>query len=319
MKKIFYTAGSIKTSLKCLFIFIFLFSALACGSRKDIKPDSTENDTVRQSRSPVLSDLEETLPGYSYDDIIEHYQKILPAGFSVTKYKYFVIFSELDDKQTAALIENDVNNTSTAMTGNYVQKMPDVVTPIILFNEFDKYKKFVLDNYDIAENDLSPYGFYKISKNVIIIRYVSWKGSILHEITHRFIRSDFPDIPSWFDEGFASLHEKSTFVNGSLRGEFSWRIIPIRRAFENNSYTGLKVLMETNDDELYGQKSPYYYAQSRYLLMMLQEKELLKDFYVLFKNTYSKDETGISQLEKVTKKSLAEIDGEFVEYIKSFK
>jgi len=204
------------------------------------------------------------------------------------------------------------------MKNNYSQTLPGEVTSIIIFNDFDKYKKFVLANYDIPEHDISPYGFYKISKNVIVIRYVSWKGSLMHELTHRFLRSDFPDIPSWFDEGFAALHEKSSFKNGVLKGEFSWRIISIRRAFDENKYTGLKTLMETNDDELYGKRSTFYYAQARYLLMYLQEKDLLKDYYNLFKSTYHKDETGITQLEKILKKPIDEIDEDLEAYLKSF-
>jgi len=307
-------------NFSCLkYYFILFFAFTSCSPRKDVKQDFADIDTVNQIEKSPLSHLDEILPGYNYNEVIEKYQNTLPSGFSITRYKYFVIFSDLDESQTYTLIENDVKNTSTAMTGNYAEKVPDIVTPIILFKEYDSYKDFALINYDIPEHDLSPYGFYKISKNVIVVRYVSWKGSILHEVTHRFLRSDFPDIPSWFDEGFAALNEKSTFINGNLSGDFSWRIISIRRAFENNTYTGLRTLMESNDEELYGHRSSYYYAQSRYLLMMLQQKGLLKDYYVLFRETYSKDETGIKQLEKVMKKPLSEIDEELVEYLKSFK
>jgi hypothetical protein len=68
----------------------------------------------------------------------------------------------------------------------YVDKIPENITPIIFFEDYQRYKQYVLSNYNIPEHDLSPYGFYKISKNVIIIKYVSWKGSTAHEITHRF-------------------------------------------------------------------------------------------------------------------------------------
>jgi hypothetical protein len=301
-------------SLITLYIFF-----TSCSNKKDIKSDLTDSLSASRSGSQNLQGIDEVIPGYDYKEIIDKYQKMLPQGFSVTKYRYFIIFSELDENQTYSLIENDVKKTSAAMTENYVNKLPDVITPIIIFNDYDRYKGFVLKNYDIEESDISPYGFFKISKNVIVVRYVSWKGSIMHEVTHRFLRSDFPEIPSWFDEGFAALHEKSTYKNGVLSGDFSWRIISIRRAFENNNYTGLKTLMESSDDELYGPRSSFYYAQSRYLLMMLQQKGLLKDYYILFRDTYSTDETGITQLEKVMKKTLSEIDYELIDYLKSFK
>ena len=126
-------------------------------------------------------------------------------------------------------------------------------------------------------------------------------------------------MPSWFNEGIASLNEKSSFKNDELTGQFSWRIISLRNALSNNSYTGLRQLMESNDDELYGKRSSFYYAQARYLLMNLQKKGLLYDYYKSFRDTYAKDNTGISQIEAVWGKNLDEIDNEYLQYIRSFE
>jgi hypothetical protein len=76
--------------------------------------------------------------------------------------------------------------------------------------------------------------------------------------------------------------------------------------------------METDDDELYGKRSAFYYAQARYLLMYLQEKGLLSDYYLSFRSTCHKDETGITQLEKILNKPLVKIDDDLLEYLKSF-
>ena len=278
-----------------------------------------DTNKIKDDIKSSLPELEETYPGFDYNNVIKANAKMIPDGMSITKFRHFVIFSDMDDELTYKLIDNDIRNTTDAMTNNYVNKMPDKITPIYLFEEYDEYRKFVLKNFDIAENDISPYGFFKISKNVIVIRYVSWKGSILHEVTHRFIRSDFPDAPSWFDEGFASLNEKSTFKNGNLIGDFSLRIIPLRRAIQNNTYTDLKHLMNTNDEELYGKRTSYYYAQSRYLLMYLQQSGLLDKYYKKFRDSYSDDETGISQLEETTGKPLNIIENDYLDFIKSFK
>ena len=313
---------------KGILILILILLAILVGgcsqtdisARRDIK-ENLGNDSVI-SKNDVknnLSEIEEAYDNLDYESVINLYAKKLPKNMSVTKFKYFVIFSDLGESLTYRLIDSDVRNTIDAMENTYVSKKPDNATPLILFNDFDAYKSFVLKNYDIREDDLSPYGFYKISKNVIVVRYVSWKGSIMHEITHKFTKTDFPDMPSWFDEGLASLHEKSTYKKGELIGDFSFRIIPLRRALKEETYTGLEVMMSTNDEQLYGKRSSYYYAQSRYLLMYLQEKGLLKDYYTSFKETYKKDKTGISQLEKTLGKSLAIIDEDYLEYIKSFK
>jgi len=303
-----------------ILLFIILSILLGCSSKKsDIKPDVSDSTESRVDVKVNLPELEETFSNFDYNSIINSQSSKMPAGMSITKFRYFVVFADINDELTYKLIDNDVRNTIEAMTNNYVNKLPDVVTPIFLFEKYDNYKEFVMENYDIPENDISPYGFYKISKNVIVVRYVSWKGSILHEITHRFIKSDFPNAPSWFEEGFASLNEKSTFKNGNLIGEFSFRILPLRRAINENTYTGIKHLMETDDNELYGKRTSYYYAQSRYLLMYLQENGLLEKYYKSFRDTYSKDNTGIKQLEDVTGKSIKTLDEELLDYIKSFK
>ncbi len=303
-----------------IIIFIILSILLGCSSRKsDIKPDVSDSTESRIDVKENLPELEETFAHFDYNTVIKAKSRIIPDGMSITKFKYFVVFSDMNDELTFKLIDNDMRNTIDAMSNNYVNKLPDAVTPIFLFEKYENYKEFVMDNYDIPEDDISPYGFYKISKNVIVIRYVTWKGSILHEITHKFIRSDFPDAPSWFDEGFASLNEKSVFKDGNLTGEFSLRILPLRRAIKENTYTGLKHLMQTDDDELYGKRTSYYYAQSRYLLMYLQEKGLLQKYYKTFRDSYKKDKTGITQLEEITGKSLKTLDEELLDYIKSFK
>jgi len=303
-----------------IILFIVLSILLGCGSyESDIKPDVADTIVTKTDIKNSLPEIAEEFPGFDYTSVINEHSPQIPEGMSITKFRQFVIFSDMNDDLTYKLIDNDVRFTIEAMSKNYVNTLPDVVTPIYLFEQYDNYKKFVMDNYDIDEDDISPYGFYKISKNVIVIRYVTWKGSILHEITHRFIRSDFPGAPSWFDEGFASLNEKATFKNGNLIGEFSYRIIPLRRAINENTYTGLKHLMETNDEVLYGKRTSYYYAQSRYLLMYLQEKGLLEKYYKTFRDSYNEDNTGISQLEDVTGKSLKTLDSELLDYINSFK
>lgn len=306
---------------KILIILIYIAIAILVGGCYDSEALSVKKQADSLNASDTKYDLnsaEETFAGFDYETVISDYSPNLPSGFKAIRYRYFVIFSELDEKLTADLIVSDIRNAIDAMTGNYVNKTPTSVTPLIIFKEIGPYKNFVLKNFDIPEDDISPYGFFKISKNVIIIRYVNWKGSIPHEVTHKFTNTDFPDMPSWFDEGLSSLHEKSTFKNGDLEGDFSLRIIPLRRAIDEDTYTGLEHLMKTNDDEFYGKRSPYYYAQSRYLLMYLQQNGLLKDYYRTFRDTYNKDKTGISQLEKITGNSIETLNDEVLAFIRSF-
>jgi len=301
-------------------IFIILSILLGCGAKSDYRYQ--KEDTLQQKSNTGikkdLSEIEEVYDNFDYSSAINRYKSSMPQNVSITKFRYFAVISNLPPGLTYMLVDNDIRFTIDAMLNTYINVKPDKVTPIFLFEDYDSYKNFSINTFNMDEKDLSPYGFYKISKNVIVIRYVSWKGSLSHEITHALIQNDFPDIPSWFNEGLAALHEKSTYKNGTLVGDFSWRILSIRRAFNENTYTGLEELMTTNDDELYGKKTSFYYAQSRYLLMMLQQKGLLKDYYIYFRDNFETDKTGIKQLEKITGKKLPETDKELVDYLNSF-
>lgn len=303
-------------------IFLFLLLLLSgCSVKNDIRKDTEdykdESSSVKTFKPP-LEDLEEIYENMDYQNVIDIYSPKITGSPSITRFRYYVIFSALDENTTYNLIDKDIRYTVDAMTKNYVTGLPDSVIPVFLFSEYTPYRDLAVNTFGVDENDLSPFGFYKITKNAIIIKYVNWKGSIPHEVTHSLIQHDFPDIPSWFNEGFASLHEKYIYRDGDMIGDFNWRIVSLRRAFREDKYTGLKTLMETNDEELYGKRTSFYYAQSRYLLMYLQQKNLLENYYKQFRDTYDDDHSGITQLEKVTRKSLKKIDKELVDYVHTF-
>ncbi|MCC6866585.1 MAG: hypothetical protein IT280_10545 [Ignavibacteria bacterium] len=312
-----------------IYSIIILATLAACSSHDDrlqVSEDNNnylkvETDTQQNTADTksTLSEIEETYDNLNYNSVINSQSLLIPDGMSNTKFRYFVIFSDLDEDLTYKLIDNDIRNTIDAMKNNYVNKLPVNVTPVYLFKDFNTYKNFVLKNYDIPESDISPYGFFKISKNVIVIRYVSWKGSIKHELTHKFLKADFPDAPSWFEEGLAAMNEKSTFSNGNLIADYSMRMLAIQRALKDNSYTGLEYLMKTNDDELYSKRASFYYAQSRYLLMYLQQMGILEKYYKEFRDTIHEDNTGITQLESITGKPISELEDTYVDFIKNLQ
>jgi hypothetical protein len=144
-------------------------------------------------------------------------------------------------------------------------------------------------------------------------------GTLVHEMTHAFVRYDFPDIPSWFNEGLGSLYERCSMNNNEILGHTNWRLPELQDAIKDKSYTSLQTLINTNDDEFYGDNSSLNYAQARYLCQFLQEKKLLKSFYKTFRDNYEKDKTGKTFLEEVTKMKLADLDYVYVEWVKALK
>jgi hypothetical protein len=312
-----------------LFILVLVTAGTFCGYRfagkniSDVKNkinndlESPDIEIMKVKADP--KELEELYKGYNYDKVISKYNDKLDKDFTVTRFKYFAVFSDLAPELTYNLINNDIRNITASMENNYVKKKPKGVTAVFLFQDFGPYKDFAISNFNVPEYDLSPYGFYKTQENVILVRYLSWKGSLPHEISHVFLNEDFPGIPGWFNEGFASLHEKTMFIKGEAVGLYNWRINTIRKAFHEGSYSGLRTMTGVSDDVLYGTTGPVYYAESMYLQKYLQEKDLLKEYYNLYRNTYSRDNSGISQLEKILGEPMEQIETDYIEYIKSFK
>lgn len=310
--------------MKKYFLAVILLLLAGCGMKSNLKFDKPISGTGKESDEIEMvannfTELEEVYENLDYDEVISEYTNKLDNTFRTVRFRYFVVFSNLEDKITYQLIDSDIRNTTDVMLNNYIETRPDKVTAVFLFKDIPTYKDFSVKEFGVDETDLSPFGFYKISKNVILIRYVNWKGSVSHEVTHAMLQNDFPDIPSWFNEGFAAMHEKAIFNNGRFIGNFNWRILALRRAFNDNTYTSLRHLMNTDDTELYGKRSSFYYAQACYAFMLMQEKGWFEDYYKSFRDNYAQDPTGIKQFEKLSGISIEQFDKDVIEYIQSFK
>ncbi|HRE41300.1 MAG TPA: hypothetical protein PLG90_08185 [Ignavibacteria bacterium] len=264
-----------------------------------------------------LNEIEESESGYDYETVIKNYAGNLTNDFIYVKFRNFVVFSNLGEELTYKLIDNDIRNVYDAMYKNYLTVKPQKVTGVFLFKNFTEYMNFSTEYIDIPEDDLSPFGYYKISKNVVVVRYIDWKGSLPHEITHALIQIDFPNISSWFDEGIGTLHERASIVDGKLIGKHNERLRALKRAINDGRFTGIEEMMRTSDENFYGKNSPLYYAIARYVTGYLQHLGLLEKFYKTYKSTVFNDRSGVSQLEKLLGKNISEISDDITEYVLS--
>jgi hypothetical protein len=57
-------------------------------------------------------------------------------------------------------------------------------------------------------------------------------GTLVHEIVHPFIAANFPECPSWFNEGLASLYEQSGESRGRIRGRTNWRLAGLQEVIQ---------------------------------------------------------------------------------------
>jgi len=276
-------------------------------------PDNQTN-TNKVSGEYSIAENTDTL---DYKTREEELKKSLTDKFLIQHSYYFVVASNLSPEETDEIIMNTIGRAIECFYNNFFNKKPDEVTTIFLFKDDASYRYWAKKLYD--DTDLSRFGYYKPYSKVMLMNISTGTGTLVHELTHALVRYDFPDIPAWFNEGLGSLYERCSLNNGIILGYVNWRLPTLQDAISDNSYTGLNTLVNTSEDEFYGNNSGFYYAQSRYLCLYLQEKGLLRKFYKSFRDGFSKDNTGKIFLEQITGYSLTGLNSEFVKWAMTLK
>jgi hypothetical protein len=109
---------------------------------------------------------------------------------------------------------------------------------------------------------------------------------------------DFPDVPAWFNEGLASLHEQCRFradaagIKGPfIEGLVNWRLPALQKAIAEVRLRPLEELI--GGDDFRGRLEGLNYAQARYFCLYLQEQGLLRKFYQTFRDNRRTDRLGL--------------------------
>lgn len=284
-------------------LIIIAYVFLGRGTKQEIhKPDSgirTVSDDLDSLRAERITEL----------------KRELSDEFTFQEFSYFVIASNLSASETSEIINNTISKAVKCFYNSYFEKKPDDVTTIFLFKDDRSYRDWAKKLY--GDEDISRFGYYKPSKKIMLMNISTGTGTLVHEVTHALVNYDFPDIPSWFNEGLGSLYERCSLNGSEIIGYVNWRLPTLQEAINNNKYTSLEYLIKTDDDEFYGNKSDFNYAQARYLCMYLQESRALKKFYKLFRDNFSQDKTGKTFLEQVLNKKLSAIDDDYVAWVKT--
>jgi hypothetical protein len=289
-----------------LLSIVFLFISCKTKSSQVDKPV----DVIKAERATDTVN-------FDYDSRINELKKLLSDEFIFKSLSCFVIASNMGETETQKIMDNTITSAEECFYNNYFEKKPDELITIFLFKDDKSYRFWAKKLY--GDTDLSRFGYYKPSKKTMLMNISTGGGTLVHEMTHAFVRYDFPDIPSWFNEGLGSLYERCSMNNKEILGHTNWRLPELKEAIKNNLYNSLDWLVNTTDEEFYGYESSLNYSQARYLCQYLQQKNLLKKFYKAFRDNYDKDKTGKTFLEEITKMKLADLDYLYVEWVKTLQ
>jgi hypothetical protein len=179
----------------------------------------------------------------------------------------------------------------------YFEKDPKEIIDIWLFDGKDSYEKNVQALW--GEEPISPYGYYSPRHEALIMNIATGGGTLVHEIVHPFVRANFPECPSWLNEGMGSLYEQCEELDGKIHGKTNWRLAGLQKAIRAEKVPSFEKLTGTTSDEFYNKDKGTNYGQARYLCYYLQEHDLLVKFWDAFRAGRAKDPTGYATLVSV--------------------
>ncbi len=246
-----------------------------------------------------------TISGFAADFTSAEYQKHIQIlkkklpnkDFTIVIQPPFVVIGNESEAMVKRHSEQTVKWAVDKLKANYFKKDPNEILDIWLFKDKDSYYKYTKEIFN--DEPSTPYGYYSPSEKSLIMNIGTGGGTLVHEIVHPFMESNFEDCPAWFNEGLASLYEQSNERNGSIIGMTNWRLAGLQRAIKNKSNPTFKTLLSTTDKEFYADETGVYYAQARYLCYYLQEKGLLVEYYQEFTKNSASDKSGYKTLQRV--------------------
>ncbi|MBI2901343.1 MAG: hypothetical protein HYY17_14255 [Planctomycetes bacterium] len=201
---------------------------------------------------------------------------------------------------------------------DYLTTKPTKPIRIYLFKDKATYEAYCKKAY--SKPPTTPYGFYMSCERKMVMNIATGTGTLAHELVHPLLAEDFPDVPSWFNEGFASLYEQSRqSLDGKMEGLVNWRLPSLQRALQRGEKISLRALTKTTTSEFYGDGSGLHYAIARYLCLYLQEKGKLTDFYKRFRKGFAEDKTGAAAIEAATGKKLDDLEAEWRKWVGTLK
>ncbi|HQX52316.1 MAG TPA: C39 family peptidase [Planctomycetaceae bacterium] len=233
-----------------------------------------------------------------YAQHILELKKRLPGdGFHIVLAKPFVVVGDDSADTVERHSTNTVEWAVNRLKQDYFTKDPIHIVDIWLFKDKDSYEHNCVTLF--GRKPTTPFGYYSSSDKALVMNISTGGGTLVHEIVHPFMESNFEDCPSWFNEGLASLYEQCRDNNGHIWGSTNWRLNGLKEAIADQRVPAFKTLCGTTTHEFYREDPGTNYAQARYLCYYLQEQGLLVKYYQQFRRDVSTDPTGYKTLQSV--------------------
>lgn len=269
-------------------------------------PAGTEplRPTPRLAPLPADHPLEEAC-----GHLLHEYAAILPDGWNLLARPPFVLASDVSVEELRRIDAEIIIPTARALQIDYFDVVPTVPITVVLASSEAEFEECATRFGHRGHAEYA--GLYSREDRRLLLNLATGEGTIAHELTHALAHLDFPEMPEWFDEGLASLHEDSEFSSDGLTlvGRANWRTHLLRQEADGGRLPPLEEFVQAPFN---GPRAAQHYAIARGLCQYLQERGRLGAFYRKCRAQHAIDPTGGWSLAAVLGCSdLRRVDAEF--------
>ncbi len=239
--------------------------------------------------------------GFTDADYAQHImqlkKKIPNKDFTIVIQRPFVVIGDESPAMVKRRAEGTVKWAVDRLKRAYFTKDPNDILDIWLFKDKPSYRKYTKEIFNYEPD--TPYGYFSDTEKALVMNIATGGGTLVHEIVHPFVASNFPECPSWLNEGLGSLYEQSGTRDNEIIGLTNWRLAGLQDAIRRKKVPSFKSLCSTTTHQFYNKDPGTNYSQARYLCYYLQEHRLLRKFYHKFHANCKKDPTGYNTLKEI--------------------
>ncbi|MGH1347051.1 MAG: hypothetical protein ACRBN8_36130 [Nannocystales bacterium] len=218
-------------------------------------------------------------------------------GFTILVEAPFVVAGNEAPQDVQRRATHTIGWATALLKDAYFELDPPDAPTVWLFRDDASYRHWAKRLFD-DEPD-TPYGYFTAEHNALVMNISTGGGTLVHELVHPFIDTNFPGCPSWFDEGLASLYEQCGERDGKIVGFENWRLPGLQAQLRAGTNPTFDTLTHTSRDDFYADETGVHYAQARYLCFYLQHEGLLRRFYHAFHQASASDPSGYETLKSV--------------------
>ncbi len=203
-------------------------------------------------------------------------RRMLPENWTVLVAVPFVLGSDAGPDEIERWRRDIIQPTTRALQVDYFDTPPTEPITILIATSDAAYEECVTRLGHVGRKEYA--GIYSRTERRLVLNLSTGEGTLAHELTHALAHVDFPQMPEWFDEGLASLHEDSEFSDDGLQliGLSNWRGELLK---EHHQQGTLPPLENFVTGEFGGSDAALNYAMARSLCLFLQQRGRLTAFY----------------------------------------